>query len=78
MSYNSETDKERSSQRLNLMMAGIACFILMMVVAAYIIIMAVKHTGVNDWSGLGIFVGLLLAGLGVNAIAKANQKKYEK
>lgn len=78
MGYTSEDDKEHSSQRLNLLMASLACFILILVVAAYILIMAVKHQGVNDWTGLGVFAGLLLGGLGVNAIAKGNQKKYEK
>jgi hypothetical protein len=77
MGYSSENDKEHSSQRLNLIMASAACFILLMVVAAYILIMAIKHQGVNDWTGLGVFAGLLLTGLGVNAIAKANQKKFE-
>ncbi len=78
MGILSENDKEHSSQRTNLWLAGLASFILLMVVAAYILIMALKHEGVSDWSGLGIFAGLLLGGLGVNAWAKSNQKKYEK
>ncbi len=77
MGVLSENDKEHSSQRANLLLASLASFILLMVVGAYIMIMALKHEGVNDWSGIGIFAGLLLAGLGVNAWAKSNQKQHE-
>lgn len=78
MGYLSEDDKKYSSQRVNLWLAGLGSFILMLVVAIYVLIMAFKHGGVNDWSGLGMFVGLLLAGLGANAWAKSNQKRFEK
>jgi len=77
MGYLAEDDKKHSSQRLNLMMASTACFILLMVVAAYILIMAIRHEGVKDWSGLAMFALGVLGGLTGVSFAKSNQKKFE-
>lgn len=77
MGYLSSADNKHSSMRLNLMLASIACFALLMIVGAYILIMALKHEGVNDWTGMGVFALGLLGGLTGVSFAKSQQKKYE-
>jgi uncharacterized membrane protein YjjB (DUF3815 family) len=78
MSYNSENDKAHSSMRRNNSKMTNVVIGLLGIVGIYIIIMAVKHEGVNDWGGLAAFVGALFIGLTGLYGAKAYQKQYEK
>ena len=77
MGYMSENDKERSSMRYNHRVATVCVAGLLAIVGAYILIMAWKHGGVNDWLGLAAFVAGLLAGLTGVSWTKAVQKKFE-
>ena len=63
--------------RLNLLIASVATAVLLLTVAAYILIMAIKHGGVTEWTGIGVFVGMLLGGLTGLSFAKSQQKRFE-
>lgn len=71
------TNGQKSSMRLNMLLATGASVILLLSVAAYIIIHAVKGNFGLDWTGMGVFC-LGIAGVltGVS-YTKALQKKAE-
>ncbi len=77
MGFNSENDKEHSSMRRNNSKMTNVVIGLLGIVGIYIVIMAVKHEGVQDWGGLAAFVGALFIGLTGIYGTKAYQKKYE-
>jgi hypothetical protein len=72
-------NNKESSQRLSLFGALIGTLYLISTVGFYIISRSFSDSGINEteWTGMGIFVGLLLGGLGINAGVKAYQKKFE-
>lgn len=67
---------EVSSMRFSLLLAVIGAFILMLAVAAFIVIAALKG-GSPEWASMGIFalgIAGILTGVGYN---KAKQKEIE-
>lgn len=76
MSFLSE-HTNKSSMRLNMLLVAGACTIILLCVAAYIILLAIKGTEITQWSGMGIFC-LGIAGI-VTGVSwtKALQKKSE-
>jgi len=76
MKYIDE-DSKKSSMRLNLLLASVATMVILLAVAVYIIVMAVKGQLITDWSGMGVFCLGLLGGLSGVSFAKSNQKKHE-
>ena len=77
MTYNSETDRQHSSMRRNNAKITNTVIGLLAVIGVYIVVMAIKHQGVQDWGGLAAFVGALFVGLTGIYGAKAYQKQYE-
>jgi len=77
MSYLNEEDKKQSSMRLGWMISIIMSALLLASTSVYILIMAIKCDGIDDWSGMGIFVVGVLGGLTGMGFAKAQQKKFE-
>ena len=79
MEYLREANGDKSSQRVNLIGALAGTLYLILTVGIYIISRSFRDSGINEteWTGMGIFVGLLLGGLGINAGVKAYQKQYE-
>lgn len=77
MSYLNEEDKKQSSMRLGWMISIVMSAVLLGCTSVYILIMAIKCEGINDWSGMGIFVLGVLGGLTGMGFAKAQQKKFE-
>ena len=76
MSFLSE-DTNKSSMRLNMLLATGACVILLLSVAAYIIIQAANKNIGLDWTGMGVFcLGIAGVVTGVS-YTKAMQKKSE-
>jgi len=76
MSYLSE-HTNKSSMRLNLLLVAGACTIILLCVAVYIILMAVKEIQITEWSGMGVFCfGIAGVVTGVS-YTKALQKKAE-
>ena len=76
MSYTSSKDS-KSSMRLNFIVTTIMCAILLLSVALYIVIHAIKGSIVTDWSGMGVFALGVLGGLSGMGFAKAQQKRFE-
>jgi uncharacterized membrane protein YuzA (DUF378 family) len=67
---------EVSSMRFSLLLAVIGAFVLMMAVAAFIVISAIKG-GSPEWASMGVFalgIAGILTGVGYN---KAKQKEIE-
>ena len=77
MSYVSAKNDAKSSMRLNFILLTVMSSILLLAVALFIVIHAVKGNTQLDWSGMGVFVGLLLGGMTGMGFAKAQQKKIE-
>lgn len=77
MTYLSESDDKKSSMRLGWILTAITSTILLLADAAYIIIKALKCDCTIDWSGMGVFVFGILAGLSGLGFAKAFQKGKE-
>lgn len=76
MSFLSE-HTNKSSMRLSLLLTIIACFVLLLSVAGYIIVSAVKSVEITQWQNMGIFC-LGIAGVVTGATyTKALQKKSE-
>jgi TctA family transporter len=69
-------DNNNSSMRLNFILLTIISGILLLAVAVYIILNSIK-CNLIDWSGMGVFVGMLIGGLSGMGFAKAQQKKWE-
>ena len=69
-------DNNNSSMRLNFILLTIISGILLLSVAVYIILNSIKCNEI-DWSGMGVFVGMLIGGLSGMGFAKAQQKKWE-
>lgn len=69
-------DNNNSSMRLNFILLAIISCILLLAVAVYIILNSIKCNEI-DWSGMGVFVGMLIGGLSGMGFAKAQQKKWE-
>jgi len=78
MSFLSEKDNNKSSMRLGYLIAVICSAWLLFCISIYILLMVILHEGVNDWTGLGLFVLGILGGLTGMGYAKAQQKKHEK
>jgi hypothetical protein len=76
MSFVNAKDNKNSSMRLNFIMAAIAGTFLLVCVGVFIIVKAFKESSI-DWSGMGVFCGLVLGGLTGMGFAKAQQKKWE-
>jgi len=76
MSYVS-SDNKKSSMRLNFILTTIMCSILLLSLALYIVIHAIKGNLIDDWSGMGVFALGILGGLTGMGFAKAQQKKFE-
>lgn len=76
MSLLSEHSKQ-SSMRLNMLLVGSASVVILLSVAAYIIVMAIKGIEITQWSGMGVFcIGMATVVTGVT-YTKALQKKHE-
>ena len=74
---NESTGGQKSSIRLNMLLIAGTCVILLLAVAVYIIVLAVKGTEITQWSGMGVFC-LGVAGIvTVVSYTKALQKKSE-
>ena len=80
MSYLSEENTKKSSQRLNLLSMTFGVLYLIFIVGIYIVTKGFKCNTIDqaEWIGMGIFLSGLLLFLGVNAGVKAYQKKFEK
>ena len=80
MSFLSEMNNKKSSQRLNLLGSLAGILYLIFIVGLYILIHSIKGNLIQqaEWIGMSAFVFSLLIGLGVNAGVKAYQKKLEK
>ena len=72
------TDNKKSSMRLNFIMTTIMCSILLLSMALYIVIHAIKGNIISDWSGMGVFALGILGGLTGMGFAKGYQKQFEK
>ena len=74
---NESTGGQKSSIRLNMLLIAGTCVILLLAVAVYIIVLAVKGTEITQWQNMGIFcVGVATITTGAGAV-KAWQKKAE-
>jgi len=54
------------------------CSILLLSMALYIVIHAIKGNIISDWSGMGVFALGILGGLTGMGFAKGYQKQFEK
>ena len=63
--------------RLNFIVTTIMCAILLLSMALYIVIHAIKGNVLTDWSGMGVFALGVLGGLTGMGFAKAQQKRFE-
>ena len=79
MSFLSEINNKKSSQRLNLLSMTFGVLYLILIVGIYIATKGFKCSEISqaEWIGMGIFLSGNLLFLGVNAGVKAYQKKFE-
>jgi len=70
-------DTKESMMRLNFFIISVVCGIVLLSIATYIIITALKCKSTIDWSGMGVFVtgiGAIITGISYN---KWKQKQIE-
>ena len=72
-----EEHTKQSSMRLNFLLVSIACVIILIAVAVYIVIQAVNKNIGLDWTGMGIFCTGVAAVVTGSAWMKQRQKKDE-
>ena len=55
----------------------IACFLILLAVAAYIVVKAIQDIEITQWQNMGIFCIGVAGVTGINSYTKALQKKTE-